>query len=204
MHPADRPRADLPRLACFISGGGRTVLNLADAIDRGDLPAAIALVITDRNCPGIERCQDRGLAVIQTRPTTPESVADLLQSHGIALACLCGYLRLLPVPAAFRGRILNIHPALLPKHGGKGMHGLRVHNAVLDAQDTESGCTVHLCDDRYDTGTPIVQRRCPVLPDDTPQTLADRVFEQERIAYPQAIRTVLARLTDSPAEEYQA
>ncbi|MEL6497308.1 MAG: phosphoribosylglycinamide formyltransferase [Planctomycetota bacterium] len=182
------------RLICMISGGGRTVLNLQDTIDRGELNATIPLVIASRDCAGVERCQARGLNV-QVLPGNLSSaqLAAVLIEHNADLACLAGYLRLIPVPTGWEGRILNIHPALLPKFGGPGMFGNRVHQAVLDAGETESGCTVHLCDDKYDTGPIITQRRCPVKPDDTPETLAARVFEQECIAYPEAIRAVLTK-----------
>ncbi len=183
------------RLVCLISGGGRTVLNLQDAIDRHDLDAEIALVIASRDCPGVARCEQRR---IETRiipgDIPPEGLATLLAGYRADLVCLAGYLRLVPVPQGWQGRILNIHPALLPKFGGPGMFGDRVHRAVLEAGETESGCTVHICDDRYDTGPIITQRRCPVLPDDTVETLAARVFEQECTAYPEAIRTVTRRL----------
>ena len=92
------------------------------------------------------------------------------------------------IPEDFTGRVLNIHPSLLPKYGGKGMHGRHVHAAVIAAGDSESGCTVHVADNTYDTGPVILQRRCPVLADDTPETLGERVFEQECLAYPEAIR----------------
>ncbi|MFN3683119.1 MAG: formyltransferase family protein, partial [Fimbriimonadaceae bacterium] len=110
------------------------------------------------------------------------------------LVCLAGYMRLLPkeVLDSFPNRVLNIHPALLPKFGGKGMYGMRVHEAVLRAGEAESGCTVHLVNERYDEGPIVVQLRCPVLPDDTPETLAARVLELEHRAYPEAVRKVLA------------
>ncbi|MEO1585475.1 MAG: phosphoribosylglycinamide formyltransferase [Planctomycetota bacterium] len=183
------------RLVCLISGGGRTVLNLQSAIDRGELNAEIPLVIASRPCAGVERCEGRGLSTqIVAGNLGAQALAGLLGEARADLACLAGYLRLIPVPERWRGRILNIHPALLPKFGGPGMFGDRVHRAVLEAGETESGCTVHVCDDRYDTGPVIVQRRCPVLTDDTPETLAARVFEQECIAYPEAIRAKLAEL----------
>ncbi|MGP1272087.1 MAG: phosphoribosylglycinamide formyltransferase [Phycisphaerales bacterium] len=186
------PPADPARLACFVSGGGRTVLNLLETIRRGELDARIALVVADRDCPGIQRCAEAGLTVLRARPRDAHELGRLLEAHGIDLVVLAGYLRLLPVPPAWRGRVLNIHPALLPRHGGPGMFGDRVHAAVLAAGDAESGCTVHVCDDRYDTGPIVLQRRVPVLDTDSVETLAARVFEQECIAYPEAIRAVLA------------
>jgi phosphoribosylglycinamide formyltransferase 1 len=104
------------------------------------------------------------------------------------LALMAGFLSLWEIPQDWRGRVMNIHPALLPKFGGQGMHGEHVHAAVLAAGEKESGCTVHFADNTYDTGPIIVQRRVPVLPGDTPDTLAARVFEQECLAYPEAIR----------------
>lgn len=188
--PPRRP----PRLACFISGGGRTVLNLLDAIEAGGLEAAIAVVVADRPCVGIERCRARGLDVMEQRITTKQALRDLLERHHADLACLAGYLRLLPVPEGWEGRMLNIHPALLPRFGGPGMFGDRVHAAVIAAGERESGCTVHFCDDEYDTGRIVLQRRCPVLDTDSVETLAARVFEQECIAYPEAIRRVARTL----------
>ena len=107
--------------------------------------------------------------------------------------CLAGFLRLLPtdVLGAFPRHVLNIHPALLPKFGGKGMYGAKVHAAVLEAGETESGCTVHYVTNHYDEGEIIVQRRCPVLPNDTPETLAARVLKEEHLAYVEALRKVL-------------
>lgn len=187
------------RLVCLISGGGRTVLNIQDTIDRGELDATISVVIASRACAGVARCEARGLATkIVPGDLEASRLAALLDEHRADLVCLAGYLRLLPVPAGWEGRILNIHPALLPKFGGPGMFGDRVHRAVIDAGETESGCTVHLCDDRYDTGPIVAQRRCPVNPDDTPASLAGRVFEQECLAYPEAIRMILDRLNSEP------
>jgi phosphoribosylglycinamide formyltransferase-1 len=104
---------------------------------------------------------------------------------------LAGYLRRLSIPASLKWKIVNIHPALLPSFGGAGMYGERVHQAVLDAGCKVSGCTVHLCDDEYDRGPIIVQRTCEVREDDTAQTLAARVFEQECLAYPEALRLLM-------------
>jgi folate-dependent phosphoribosylglycinamide formyltransferase PurN len=100
---------------------------------------------------------------------------------------LCGFLSMLRIPPAYEGRVLNIHPALLPEYGGKGYYGERVHRAVLRAGARESGCTVHFVDNEYDHGPILVQRRVPVLPGDTAETLADRVFQAECEAYPEAL-----------------
>jgi phosphoribosylglycinamide formyltransferase-1 len=181
----------LPVLGCLISGGGRTVLNLQQAIERGTLSARIGVVVvTKPGIAGIDRCRAAGLSVVVCDRTRAESLDDqvdaALVAAGVDLVCLCGYLRKFRV-GPWAGRAMNIHPALLPRHGGHGMYGHHVHEAVLAAGDAESGCTVHLVDDEYDHGRTIVQRRCPVLPGDTPDTLAARVFDQECIAYPEAI-----------------
>lgn len=180
------------RLAVMLSGGGRSLVNLLDAIDRGDLHASIELVLASGPCQGAERARERGL-VVEVVPGVIErdDLERRLESGRIDLVVLAGYLKMIRVPDRYRGRIINIHPALLPRFGGKGMHGLNVHAAVLASGDTESGCTVHWCDETYDTGAIILQRRCPVYPSDTPETLAARVFEQECLAYPEAIRRSL-------------
>lgn len=180
-----------PVLGCLISGGGRTVLNLQEHIARGALVARIGVVIvTKAGIAGIERCRAAGLIVVVCDRAAAVSLDDqvdaALTAAGVDLVCLCGYLRKFRV-GPWAGRTLNIHPALLPRHGGQGMYGHHVHEAVLAAGDAESGCTVHLVDDEYDHGRTIVQRRCPVLPGDTPDTLAARVFAEECIAYPEAI-----------------
>jgi len=105
---------------------------------------------------------------------------------------LAGYLKLFEIPDGFENRVTNIHPALLPSFGGKGMYGPNVHRAVIESGCRVSGCTVHLCDERYDTGPIITQLTCPVLESDTPETLADRVFALETEAYPSALRDLLS------------
>ncbi|QQS09767.1 MAG: phosphoribosylglycinamide formyltransferase [Phycisphaerales bacterium] len=187
------PRRALPRLGVFISGGGRTLLNIHDHIQRGTLRAEIVLVVASSECPGAARARERGLHVeIHAGHLTPESLDAILAQTNPDWIVLAGYLKKLPILPRYRGRVVNIHPALLPKFGGHGLHGLRVHKAVLDARESISGCTVHLADDDYDTGPIILQRTCPVLPGDTPETLAARVFECEREAYPQALAKLLA------------
>jgi len=128
-------------------------------------------------------------------PPTEEGYGTAMKDAlaGCDWVCLAGYLRLLPVEVlrAFPGRILNIHPALLPKFGGKGMYGSRVHEAVLNAGETESGATVHFVNERYDEGEIVVQFKCPVLKKDTPQTLAGRVLALEHGAYVRALKQLL-------------
>ncbi|RYG39587.1 phosphoribosylglycinamide formyltransferase [bacterium] len=111
--------------------------------------------------------------------------------EGCDLICLAGYLRLLPTTVTDRHTVLNIHPSLLPAYGGKGMYGLHVHRAVLEAGEKESGCTVHRVSEVYDEGEIVLQARCPVLPEDTPETLSARVLELEKLTYAAAVRKVL-------------
>jgi formyltetrahydrofolate-dependent phosphoribosylglycinamide formyltransferase len=115
-------------------------------------------------------------------------VFDLCRQHRADLVCMAGFLQLLPIPDDFAGRVMNIHPALIPAFCGKGFYGHRVHEAALQHGVKVSGCTVHFADNVYDHGPIILQRAVPVLDDDTPDTLAARVFEQECEAYPEAIR----------------
>lgn len=178
------------RIAGMISGGGRTLMNLASRIDRGELAASIELVIASReNIAGVALARERGFDVRIVPKSAPDDrITQWLLEMNIDLVCMAGYLRLMRVDPPFRGRVMNIHPSLLPKFGGQGMYGLHVHRAVLAAGETISGCTVHFVDEQYDRGPIILQRTCPVLPNDDEHTLAARVFEQECLAYPEAVR----------------
>lgn len=181
------------RLAVLISGGGRTLVNLAEHIKEGKLNARIVAVVCSRaGVKGIARAEKLGLGVTMLDRTTmsdedfqrgiTESVA------GADLVCMAGFLSLWRIPDAFLARVMNIHPALLPEFGGNGMYGMRVHQAVLEAGKRETGCTVHFCDNQYDHGPIILQRKITVKSDDTEETLADRVFQEECLAYPEAVK----------------
>lgn len=186
----------------MLSGGGRTALNLLDAIEQGRLNARIVGAIASRPCAGVDRLATRGIAssIIPGEIPAPD-LHGVLASLGADLVPLCGYMRYLHVPPAFAGRIINIHPALLPKYGGKGCFGRHVHEAVIAARETLSGCTVHLVDAEFDHGPIILQKSCPVLPDDTPDTLASRVFALECLAYPEALQLMVDRLVSSNAKQ---
>jgi phosphoribosylglycinamide formyltransferase-1 len=181
-------------LAVLLSGGGRTLQNLLDRCADGTLPARVALVVSNKpDAYGLERAR---AAYVPTMVVNNKEQPEPLFSYEIFrhcrnvkadLVCLAGFLQKLTVPPDFQGRVLNIHPALLPKFGGQGMYGHYVHEAVLKAGETESGCTVHVVTEEYDAGPIVYQQRVPVLPGDTPETLADRVFQAECEAYPQAI-----------------
>jgi formyltetrahydrofolate-dependent phosphoribosylglycinamide formyltransferase len=184
---------DVPRLAVLLSGSGRTLVNLAERIRAGRLRAEIALVAASKECLGAQRARELGLNTRIIPGNIPESELErLCREHRIDWVVLAGYLRLLPTPRSLAGRIVNIHPALLPEFGGPGMYGHHVHEAVLKAGRKVSGCTVHLCDESYDRGSIVLQRECPVLADDTPETLAARVFDLELEAYPEALELLLS------------
>ena len=193
------------RIVALMSGGGRTVLNLHQAIMRDKLPAEIVHVIASReNLSGIQRVEEIGLPVSIPDPGNYDhDLEQLINLQKPDLICLCGYLKKVQLVPAWAGKMINIHPALLPAHGGKGMYGRHVHQAVLDAGDEVSGCTVHFVDDLYDHGPMLLQRSCPVEPRDTPDTLAARVFEQECKALPEAVSLMAAgriRITDHQVE----
>lgn len=165
---------------------------LIEACQNGTVPnAEVAVVVAPSEvAPALEVARDLGIA---TRVSTNEAESLLDAFEGCDAICLAGFLRLLPAEllAKFPDRILNIHPALLPKFGGKGMYGQHVHRAVVEAGETETGCTVHLVNEHYDEGRILLQKRCPVYPDDTPETVAARVLALEHQAYPEALAEVL-------------
>lgn len=188
--------ADKPiKLAVLASGSGRTLQNFIDQIAAGRLNAKINLVIASRpKILSLERAAKAGIPnFVVNRREIPEvdlfsrQVFTLCDDARIDLICMAGWLSLLEIPDRYAGRIMNIHPALLPAFGGKGMYGDRVHQAVLHYGCKISGCTVHFVDANYDEGPIILQRTCPVDEGDDVDSLAARVFEEEKIAYPQAI-----------------
>jgi phosphoribosylglycinamide formyltransferase 1 len=185
-------------LAVLVSGGGTTLQNMIDRIAAGTLDARVVTVIASKpGIKGIERAQNAGLPVqvvsrkeFDSIEAFSDRIFSICEQAGAEMVCLGGWLSLLRIPEQWIGRVLNIHPALLPKFGGKGMWGHHVHEAVLAAGEKTSGCTVHFVNNEYDAGPIILQRTCPVLADDTPDTLAARVFEEEKRAYPDAIDLV--------------
>ncbi|WP_306601367.1 phosphoribosylglycinamide formyltransferase [Geothrix sp. 21YS21S-2] len=192
----------MKRLALFISGTGGNALNLMEACAAGRVPAVPVLGLSSSaKAAGVERLAARGLPVaVVARPDFTDdrafSQACLARAEeaGADVIALCGWLKKLDLPAAWEGRILNIHPGLLPAFGGPGMFGMHVHRAVLEAGAAESGCTVHLVDNVYDHGRILAQARVPVLPGDTPEALQQRVYLQEMALYPAALRDFLASL----------
>lgn len=181
------------------SGRGSNFLAIADAIGSGSITgAAIRLVLSNNSQAGIlELARTHGIPArhlsVRQFPGESEFAAamlGLLRSHNVNFIVLAGYLKRVPpaVVAAYRNRIINIHPALLPKFGGQGMYGMRVHEAVIAAGETLSGATVHLVDEEYDRGAIVLQKSVPVAENETPDTLAARVLAIEHELYPEAIR----------------
>lgn len=182
-----------PRLAVLISGRGSNLQAFIDACASGELPAQISLVISNNpDATGLQRAARAGIATrcidhrkYASREDFDQALVDELRSHTIDLVILAGFMRILtPVLIApWRGRLLNIHPSLLPKYPG-----LKTHQRALDAGDAEAGATVHFVTQELDGGPPVLQARVPILPGDTADSLAARVAEQEHIIYPLAAR----------------
>jgi len=183
------------RVAVLLSGSGRTLENFLDRIEKGKLPVRIAAVVASRpDVRGVTIASEAGLPVGVFRRKDYASIDEhnaaingWLARHEPELIALAGYLCFYIAPEGFSGPIVNIHPALLPKYGGKGYYGDRVHEAVLAAGEKESGCTVHHVNEVYDHGTIIAQSRVPVRPDDDAHSLAARLFEAECELYPRVL-----------------
>ena len=186
------------RLGILLSGGGRTMVNLAECIEQGKLDTEIVTVISSRsNVAGVERARELGcephILRVKDHPDVDEfsgQIAAVLDEAKVDMVCQCGWLCYWKIPGRYENKVLNIHPALLPAFGGKGMWGHHVHEAVLEKGCKVSGCTVHFVTNEYDAGAILVQRTCSVLDDDDADTLAARVFEQECLAYPEAIQLI--------------
>jgi len=196
---AEMPHRSVLTLGVLISGGGTTLENLIERIGDGRLRGVqIGQVISSRGAVhGVEiaRRARLPLEIVRKRDYPGEdafstAIARVLKRAGVELVAMAGFLCFWRIPPGLRGRVLNIHPALLPAFGGKGMYGAHVHQAVLASGARESGCTVHLADDQYDHGPIVAQRRVPVLTDDTPESLAERVGVAERELYPLVIQQV--------------
>jgi phosphoribosylglycinamide formyltransferase 1 len=184
------------RLAVFISGTGRTLKNILDRIDAGRLTAEVCLVIASTPyARGLQFAEKAGIPIqmierkdFDSRDEYSEAMFRLCREAEIDLVVLGGFVKLLTLPEDFEDRVLNIHPSLIPSFCGKGFYGHHVHEAVLKYGAKLSGCTVHFVDSHYDRGPVILQRAVPVLDDDTPDTLNDRVFEAECEAFPDALQ----------------
>jgi formyltetrahydrofolate-dependent phosphoribosylglycinamide formyltransferase len=188
------------RLAILLSGTGSTMVNLHEHIARGTLPAEIVVVVSSRGkVLGLERARERSIPteILGRKPFKKDGVfdesayskalVDVLEPYQPDLVVMAGFMTKLAEPLLQRYDVINVHPALLPMFGGEGYYGHYVHEAVLTAGVKITGATVHFADAKYDHGPIIVQEAVPVLEDDTPDTLADRVQAAERRIYPRAI-----------------
>ena len=186
------------RIVVLISGGGRTLQNLIRHMDAGQLDVEIPLVIaSSAKAKGLPFAEDAGIPAEVVRRESfddqdafSRAIFNRARDLNADVVVMGGFVKLLTVPDDFANRVTNIHPALLPSFGGEGMYGHFVHEAVLEAGCKVSGCTVHFADNEYDRGPIIVQKAVPVLEDDTPDTLAARVFEAECKAYPEALQAI--------------
>ncbi|MDA0334282.1 MAG: phosphoribosylglycinamide formyltransferase [bacterium] len=195
-----RPRQEPLRLGFLASGGGSNMQAILDACSTGRLSAEARVVVGNNSRSGaLERARNAGIPCYhlssQTHPDAAGldgAICDALVTHGVEVVCLAGYMKLLGrrTLSTFRGHILNIHPGLLPRHGGQGFYGRRVHEAVLATGDIESGATVHVVDAVYDNGPVLAQARVPVKPGDTAETLAARVLVQEHRLFPETLQKI--------------
>lgn len=185
------------RLAVFASGGGSNLQAILDHFDAlgATAPGVVALVLSDRKAAGaLERARARGIPAVWLPKDRQGEMEATLREHGITHIALAGYLRLIPpaVVRAYEGRMVNVHPALLPAFGGPGMYGHHVHEAVVRAGARTSGPTVHFVSEQYDEGAIIAQHEVPVLADDTPESLAARVLKAEHALYPRIVADLCA------------
>jgi phosphoribosylglycinamide formyltransferase-1 len=190
----------LKKIAVFASGRGSNFAAILEQIELGNIQAQVRCVLSDHVSPPVfdiareHRIPTHWVSRKQFSDAADYArfLIDLLESYGVELVILAGYLKLIPAPlvARFRHAIVNIHPALLPNFGGKGYYGLKVHEAVIHSGVKVTGVTVHLVDEHYDNGQVIAQEKVAVLSDDTPETLAQRVLEVEHRLYPEVVRAI--------------
>ena len=188
------------KIVVLISGSGRTLKNFIELQEAGQLPVEIELVVSSSSkAGGLQHAKEAGLPTLVIERNQYESDQDYGQAIFSAcrevqaeLVVMAGFLKLAPVSEDFLGKVINIHPSLLPAFGGQGMYGDRVHAAVIERGCKVSGATIHFVDNEYDQGPIIWQQPTPVFDDDTHDTLAARVFELEKEAYPHVLRLFAA------------
>lgn len=189
------------KIAVLVSGGGSNLQSIIDTLENGNKNYSIEYVIADRECFGIERAEKYGIKTklfdrkVLKREVSGK-IAEFLEDK-VDLVVLAGFLSILDekLVEPYKGRIINIHPSLLPKFGGPGMYGMRVHNAVVEAKENQSGCTVHYVELGVDTGAKILQARVDVDSTDTPEEVARKVLVEEHKLLPRAIDIVLEKLS---------
>ena len=190
------------RIAVLVSGGGSNLQSIINNIEQGNLNCEISYVIADRECYGFKRAEKHGIKnILLDRKVLKEKLSDEISNvlenddEKTDYIVLAGYLSILSPEfiKKWSRKIINIHPSLLPKFGGKGMYGMNVHRAVIEAKETESGCTIHFVDTGVDTGEIILQIKVPVLTDDTPEVLQKRVLEKEHVLLIEGIKKLLEK-----------
>lgn len=190
------------RIAVLVSGGGSNLQSIIDNIEQGNLNCEISYVIADRECYGLKRAEKHGIKnVLLDRKVLKEKLSDEISNvlenddEKTDYIVLAGYLSILSPEfiKKWSRKIINIHPSLLPKFGGKGMYGMNVHRAVIEVKETESGCTIHFVDTGVDTGEIILQIKVPVLSDDTPEVLQKRILEKEHVLLIEGIKKLLEK-----------
>ena len=196
----DKSENKKTRIAVFISGSGSNLQSIIDNIENGNLNCEISYVIADRECFGLERAEKHGIKSIMLDKKLfgnklSDEISAILENdiEKTDYIVLAGYLSILSESFInkWTRKIINIHPSLLPKFGGRGMYGMNVHRAVIEAKETESGCTIHFVDTGVDTGEVILQIKVPVLSDDTPEILQKRVLEKEHILLIEGIKKLI-------------
>ena len=189
----------MKKIAILASGSGSNAENIANYFKESDYAQVSFIIANNPEAYVLERAKKLGIesaVVTKAEFMEADGVIAMLRERNIDFVVLAGFLLLVPqkLIAAYPGRIVNIHPALLPKHSGKGMYGDRVHKAVVECGDTESGITIHLIDEHYDKGTTCFQAKCPVLPTDTPDDVAAKVHALEYEHFPHVIDEILHSL----------
>ncbi len=190
------------RIAVLASHGGSNLQAIIDGCASGQIDGEVVLVVSNnKKAFALERARNHHIDTLiltdAAYPAPNEYAGELLSqlaSRKVNLICLAGYMKMIPQPVIeeYRDRIINIHPALLPKHGGKGMYGIHVHESVIAAHESETGVTIHLVNEHYDDGRIIAQESIAVHPDDTPQSLQERVLELEHQLYPDTVARIAA------------
>lgn len=194
----------LKNIVVFASGSGSNFQSIIDAVNRGEISANISGLITNKsNAGAIQKAREHNIPVQIISPADFHKKSEFatqllmqLNDWKADLLILAGYLKKIPAPIIhkFENRILNIHPSLLPKFGGKGFYGLNVHKAVIEAEENESGCTIHIVTEEFDKGPVIAQKKVPVYKSDTPEKLAERILKEEHNLYPFAIQKYIETL----------
>lgn len=204
----------MTRLGILASHRGTNFQAIIDACRDGRLDAKPVVAISNNSdAYALERARASDIPAVHLSSVThadedelDTAMVDILREHNVDLLVLAGYMKKLGPKTlkAFEGRIINIHPALLPRHGGQGMYGMNVHRAVIESGDTETGITIHRVQEDYDSGPIIAQRRIPVLSDDTPESLAERVLAQEHEFLIETLNTIISNdLSRSRSREKQ-